>query len=836
MYYDLMNTHQEQDNECPSFRIHFVRYGIWIFALMTSLSFLLTRFYLEGSVLQRPEGVYRIRGVVIDPGAPVLESELQILGASTNHINYFLSNNKKLTSARSQSDYCSIFSRGKFHKIRLEDGSFVMLYMKLPARRGDVVKGYAELRLASSLRNPGTASQKLWLWSCGASHSGILRSGSVKRQDQWFHKVARFPDKVRSLVYRQCEHLFEDLEGAVTASLTMGDTQLLSDEEKYLFRASGIAHLTSVSGSHLYFFLLPVRRFARHTVRNAKRERLIILGAIWIPGLLAGWGTGIARATIMQALLWIDPYARRRRDHANTLGFVGSFLLILDPFSVWSRGFWMSLTISGMILMTRSVTSLESSLEPENYVLFNTWHSLDSGKARFDDHFIFSKSLAVCDWNKRVEKIIESLKMAFIAVLSALPYQAMSTPGLYLGAPFVNVIAIVFAAWITITGYVSILLLCVCAPFPALFATMSFCCKWVTAPAARCLFLIASFGARAHALYLPARSMLWVVAIALLLAALLRLVRMRTSLRLSPRSDRRNRTVTVVLLISSFFLFMCYGVVKWKQHVWRVLFVDVGQGDATLLVSPQGHAFLIDGGDAGSGFYTLIPAMRHLGVRVIDVALVTHGHQDHAAGVMELLRVDMVRHLVIGERCPSFANEKLMSSSGKVHSVEPDISGDLLELAKERGVPVTTVCEGDRFKFDDALCHVVSASSTSYDLNDASLVLKVQIDGINLLFTGDITQKRERILMKEGADVQCQLLHVPHHGSGTSCTSAFINATEAKAAVISSGERNRFGHPHQDTLLRLDEAGLSVFRTDLQGAIFLIIKERTGTITSWLGD
>jgi competence protein ComEC len=131
---------------------------------------------------------------------------------------------------------------------------------------------------------------------------------------------------------------------------------------------------------------------------------------------------------------------------------------------------------------------------------------------------------------------------------------------------------------------------------------------------------------------------------------------------------------------------------------------------------------------------------------------------------------------------------------------------------------------------------VVSASSTSYDLNDASLVLKVQIDGINLLFTGDITQKRERILMKEGADVQCQLLHVPHHGSGTSCTSAFINATEAKAAVISSGERNRFGHPHQDTLLRLDEAGLSVFRTDLQGAIFLIIKERTGTITSWLGD
>lgn len=834
MYYDLMNTHQEQDRDRPNFCIHFVRYGIWLFVLMTALSFLLTRFYLERSALQRPDGVYRIRGVVTDPGAPVLKSVMQSSEASTNQKDHFPSGKKELASTRGQSDYFNISSRGKFQKIRLEDGSYVMLYMKLPARRGDVVKGYAELRLASSLRNPGEVSQRLWLWSCSSSHSGILRSGSVKRQDIWFHQVTRFPDNVRSFVYRQCDPLFEDLEGAVTASLTMGDTQLFSDEDKYLFRTSGIAHLTSVSGSHLYFFLLPLRHFARHAARNAKRERFIILSTIWLPGLLAGWGTGITRATIMQALLWIDPFARRRRDQANTLGFVGSFLLVLDPFSVWSRGFWMSLTISGIILMTRSVSSLESSLEPSHYDLFNMWNGQGSCKARFDGHFICSKSLPVCSRNKGVKKIIEFLKMSFIAVLSASPYQAMSSPGLFLGAPFVNVIAMVFAAWITITGYASIILLCACAPFPALSTTMSFCCKWVTAPAARCLYHIASFGARARALYLPSRSMLWVAAIALLIVALLRLG--RTSSRPLPKNDRRNRAITVVLLILSFFFFMCYGVVRWRQHVWRVLFVDVGQGDATLLVSPQGRTFLIDGGDAGSGFNTLIPVMRYLGVRVIDVALVTHGHQDHAAGVMELLRVDMVRHLVIGEGCSSSVKETLMSRSGEVNSVDLDVSGDLLELAKEHNVPVTTVREGDRLQFDDALCYVVSASSTSSDLNDASLVLKVQIHGFDLLFTGDITQKKERILMENGADVQCQLLHVPHHGSGMSCTSAFLNATEAKTAIISVGERNRFGHPHQDTLLRLDEAGLSVFRTDLQGAIFLIIKERTGTITSWLGD
>ena len=817
----------------PRRRIHFVRYGMWLFVLTTALSFLLTQFHLERSALTRPEGVYRISGVVADPATPVLKSRMQSHRMPSSQEGHLSSNGIKPTSGGAQSDF---YSRGKFQKIRLEDGALVMIYMKSPARRGDVVHGYAELRLASSLRNPGATSQRLWLWSCGASHSGIMRSESIRRLDRWYHKVTRIPDKIRSFVYRQCGYLFEGLEGATTVSLTLGDTQLLSDEDKYLFRASGIAHLTSVSGSHLYFFLFPIRYFMRRVARSRKLERVIILGMLWIPCLLAGWGTGIARATIMQALLWVDPVVRRRRDHANTLGFVGSFLLVLDPFSVWSRGFWMSLTISGVILMTRSVSGLESSLEPSYYDPNCGWHGRGFDRAHLDHRFSGGKSLPQRNWNKGAKSIIESFKMAFVAALSALPYQAMSSPGLFLGAPFVNVIAMVLAAWVTITGYASILLLCLCAPFPLLSTALSICCKWMTVPSARCLYLIASFGARAHALNLPARSMLWIAAFVLLVIALLRLPRRRTLLKQSPRIDRRSRVIIVLLLIGSLSLFVCYGVVRCKQYVWRVLFVDVGQGDATLLVSPRGRGFLIDGGDEGSGFHTLIPAMRYLGVSVIDVALVTHGHQDHATGVMELLRVDMVRHLVIGEGCHPFTNVTDRSNYGKDHSAEADLSGDLLELAKEHGVLVTTVCEGDRLQFDDALCHVVSASSTSSDLNDASLVLKVQIDGIDLLFTGDITQTKERILMDRGADLQCHLLHVPHHGSGKSSTSAFLNATEATTAVISAGERNRFGHPHQDTLTRLDEAGLSVYRTDLQGAIFLIIKERTGTITTWLGD
>ena len=373
--------------------------------------------------------------MVADPATPVLKSRMQSHRMPSSQEGHLSSNGIKPTSGGAQSDF---YSRGKFQKIRLEDGALVMIYMKSPARRGDVVHGYAELRLASSLRNPGATSQRLWLWSCGASHSGIMRSESIRRLDRWYHKVTRIPDKIRSFVYRQCGYLFEGLEGATTVSLTLGDTQLLSDEDKYLFRASGIAISPCLRITLIFSASYSIFHASRHEISEVKS--VIILGMLWIPCLLAGWGTGIARATIMQ-LLWVDPVVRRRRDHANTLGFVGSFLLVLDPFSVWSRGFWMSLTISGVILMTRSVSGLESSLEPSYYDPNCGGHGRGFDRAHLDHRFSGGKSLPQRNWNKGAKSIIESFKMAFVAALSALPYQAMSSPGLFLGAPFVNVIA-----------------------------------------------------------------------------------------------------------------------------------------------------------------------------------------------------------------------------------------------------------------------------------------------------------------------------------------------------------------------------------------------------------
>ena len=112
--------------------------------------------------------------------------------------------------------------------------------------------------------------------------------------------------------------------------------------------------------------------------------------------------------------------------------------------------------------------------------------------------------------------------------------------------------------------------------------------------------------------------------------------------------------------------------------------------------------------------------------------------------------------------------------------------------------------------------------------------MRVTIEGLAILMTGDLTEEGEGQLIRTGRDFSSRLLHVPHHGSRYSSSDAFLDACDAGIALISSGRNNRYGHPHPDVLDRLDQRGASLYRTDRSGAVFLKIRGGKGTITTWL--
>ncbi len=229
-------------------------------------------------------------------------------------------------------------------------------------------------------------------------------------------------------------------------------------------------------------------------------------------------------------------------------------------------------------------------------------------------------------------------------------------------------------------------------------------------------------------------------------------------------------------------------------------FFDVGQGDSALIVTPAGSSILIDG---GPDLRTLEHLGSHLSFfdRSLDLLIVSHPDLDHIASFPEILKRYEVRTVLL----PAAPYDR----NGRARH--------MIDLLKTHDVPVLRAARGDRLETGDGVVlDVLWPPREGYetdDVNDYSVVLRVQWNGHVALFMGDASAGVEADLLRRGTHVQADILKVGHHGSSTSSSDAFIQAVRASDAVISAGRDNRFGHPHPDVLEILQRHGLVLHDT-----------------------
>ncbi len=234
-----------------------------------------------------------------------------------------------------------------------------------------------------------------------------------------------------------------------------------------------------------------------------------------------------------------------------------------------------------------------------------------------------------------------------------------------------------------------------------------------------------------------------------------------------------------------------------------IVFLDVGQGDATLIRLPHLTLLVDAGGSVGSdydvGGRTVVPALRALGVRKIDVVIGTHADTDHMEGISGVLRGLPVGELWIGQR-----------------KTDDPVLTTVLTVAGEEGVAVREVRRGDQVTSDGVTVTVMWPTGTAWSTedNENSVAVRIQSGGWTTAILGDLPDVTENHL---GLG-RLNLLKVAHHGSRYSTNTAFLGETTPADAVISVG-RNTYGHPHPDVLTRLTTAGAKVWRTDKQGTI-----------------
>jgi len=267
---------------------------------------------------------------------------------------------------------------------------------------------------------------------------------------------------------------------------------------------------------------------------------------------------------------------------------------------------------------------------------------------------------------------------------------------------------------------------------------------------------------------------------------------------------RRRVWLTVLLLFIS-------SSIAWAAPN-RVVFLDVGQGDAVLIASNQGGAMLIDAGTRSAGAEVVVPYLLEAGIEALDAVVMTHPHADHIGGLIPVLESIPVSRI--------YANYD-------IHTTET--YKELLLRIEALEIPFIQAEPGMEIEVGgiDRIIVLHPDYPLTGGINDNSIVLWMEIDGISFLFPGDIETRAEKHLIAEDAYLKAHFIKIPHHGSNTSSTLEFLMAVRPEKAVISCGEGNAYGHPDFEVLLRLAAFGVDVYRTDLHGTITVLIDDGT---------
>lgn len=250
---------------------------------------------------------------------------------------------------------------------------------------------------------------------------------------------------------------------------------------------------------------------------------------------------------------------------------------------------------------------------------------------------------------------------------------------------------------------------------------------------------------------------------------------------------------------------------------FAVHYIDVGQADCAL-VSCDGSYMLIDGGNAEDSDL-VYSYLKNKGVEHLEYIVATHPHEDHIGGLSGAV----------------YAANVGTALSPTAQS-DSEYFSNLTRALARQGKSITVPDPGDTFSLGSASVEILGPLKEYDDLNDLSLVLRVEYGSTVFLFTGDMESPAETDLVEAGVDLSATVLKVGHHGSSSSTSYRFLREVMPEYAVISVGKGNRYGHPTETVLSRLEDAGTTIYRTDLQGTILVESDGSSVTFRPETGD
>lgn len=552
-----------------------------------------------------------------------------------------------------------------------------------------------------------------------------------------------------------------DEEGNLLLAILLGDKDKLSEDIQESFKTSNLSHMLAVSGAHVSYIILGLTYVLQNSIIGKKNGKIVCIFFLLVFMAITNFTPSVTRACIMAILTLFSSIIYRKSDVYTNISVAALITLIFNPYSLLDLGFQLSYggTI-GIIIFIKRIQEKKSNSKVINYI----------------------KQMALVSI------------YANIIIIPIMMYHFNTVSFTFIIS---NIMASPILGIIVITGFLFIIASITVKPLTRLIAIF-------IKPILSILIKISQICSK-----LPFSNILVVT------PYMFNVISYYAIILYCIKSKINNKCKIIICLL--IVLILINFIIYIFPQKLRIFFIDVGQGDSTLIITPDKKTVLIDGGGSDSfdvGEKVLLPYLLDRRILKIDYVLISHFDTDHCGGILTIMEKVKVKNIIISEQAEHSENYERFK-----------------KLMIHKRIRLIEVKKGDKIKIgrysEFKILFPTSRLLSENQLNNNSIVAQFNYNNFKMLFTGDIEKLAEQQILKtEKAEIRADILKVAHHGSKTSSIPEFIKAVRPKIALIGVGKNNTFGHPNQQTIKNLENIKCRIYRTDLQGEIIIKIDQK----------
>ncbi len=551
--------------------------------------------------------------------------------------------------------------------------------------------------------------------------------------------------------------------------ILIGDKSEISEDIIQNFKISNLSHMLSVSGAHTAYIIMGITYILSKSKTPKKCIYIITILVLILFMFITNFTVSVTRACFMSIIVLGGRLIYRKNDFYTSISISLLIILLINPFSINEVGLQLSyLGTIGIILFNKNIEKILNKIKIHN-------------------------------------KISKILSVTISAQIMIMPIMAFRFNTVSLTFFISNLLATPFLGINIILGFITIFVSLISFSLAKIFAIpLNLSLK--------ALILISSFIAKFPLSSILIKtpyliSIIFIYCIVLMLNYIFTIYNSKTNLRLFQKKILKRKNIKAFLSIITIIIILFNTVSFFYLLIpkdLKIYFIDVGQGDSCLIITPNNKKILIDGGEGKTDI--LLSYLLDRRITSIDYVIISHFDSDHCNGLIDVIQKLNIKNILISKQayfCDEYKN--------------------IANIINSRKIKVTFVKQGDKLNIDTNINLKIfyPPENLEYDdLNNNSIVLKITYNKFSILFTGDIEKSEQNLLnMYKNNELKSNIIKIAHHGSKTSSSQDFINAVDPEIALIGVGKNNKFGHPNKEVLERLKSINCKIYRTDIMGEI-----------------